>query len=250
MPHLFAPIEFPSQTHKLVNHISSSHQRLNPRRLHQSDPNSIEYYSEYENQQSIELQDQIRWNRNNIAVTMERYVPAIKHQTPKVHLNHHSSKTMPKKSKPADVYFDEVYPYGYYQPGQSPAPSHQYTSSGDSRETDSSASPPPSSIRALFSTVTRNIMRRASSKFSCDMKSETSTSRINENLYDEILDGRERLNLRPELSLPTIPTLSLAEEIQHVHNNHHRVLGELNLAVEEMLMPPSFDIVVMDETPT
>lgn len=60
-----------------------------------------------------------------------------------------------------------------------------------------------------------------------------------ENIYEEIGDlARARLHLQ-HASMVSINQSLVEEEVRRVQSGHKRVLGELNLAVEAMLMPSS-----------
>ena len=57
-----------------------------------------------------------------------------------------------------------------------------------------------------------------------------------ENIYEEITEERMRL-MGGGHSLSSLSQSSIEEEFRRVQNRHRRVLGELNLSVEAMLMP-------------
>lgn len=60
-----------------------------------------------------------------------------------------------------------------------------------------------------------------------------------ENIYEEISD-LARARLRPNIQHPSMMSLNqslVEEEVRRVQSGHKRVLGELNLSVEAMLMP-------------
>lgn len=185
----------------------------------------------------------IKWNRRNIAATMEKYEPTVKHHHSPNHRGHvtlsHNNSAV--NHKPHGDYQNEIhhsdYAYAYYEPG---APMrHQNIPAGYYEEAGPSRPPPPNSIRALLSTARKNNMQRSSGKYS--MSSEATTQlgpRSQENVYEEIHDAEKRKMLRPGGSIMSLNQSLVEEEFRRVHNRHQRVLGELNLSVEEMLMPP------------
>lgn len=109
--------------------------------------------------------------------------------------------------------------------------------------------PPPNSIRALLMTANRN---GGSYRMSPSLRHMYTTRYgTQENIYEEI-SSEERLRLlsggHSMLSLHQPSTVE--EEFRRVANRHRRILGELNLSVEAMLMPstPPSDSPV-DEVP-
>jgi Rho guanine nucleotide exchange factor 10 len=59
-----------------------------------------------------------------------------------------------------------------------------------------------------------------------------------ENIYEEISEVA-RARLRPQQSIMSINQSLVEEELRRVQSGHRRVLGELNLSIEAMLMPSS-----------
>lgn len=97
--------------------------------------------------------------------------------------------------------------------------------------------PPPSrnSMRALLSTVNRN--GRLISPASREMYSNSQYG-TQENIYEEIVAAEQRHRiLNGGQSMVSLNQSMVEEEFRRVQNRHHRVLGELNLSVEAMLMP-------------
>lgn len=207
---------------------------------------------------------------------MEKYEPTVKHQhhhSPNHHqqhpkrghatLSHHHQSTNSKFASPQqDDYLNEIhhmdYAYAYYEPGMPMR--HQnipdyYEEAGPSRP------PPPNSIRALLSTARRNHMQRTSGKYSINSNSLNNNNNSNsqivlgnprsqENVYEEIHDGEKR-RMRAGDSIMSLNRQNiLEEEFRRVHNRHQRVLGELNLDVEEMLMPTTTTLTAATITPT
>jgi hypothetical protein len=129
------------------------------------------------------------------------------------------------------------YAYAYYEPG---APMrHENIPAGYYEEAGPSRAPPPNSIRALLSTARKNNMQRTSGKYSHHQSDILQLGqRSQENVYEEIHDAEKRKMLRAGESIMSLNQSLVEEEFRRVHNRHQRVLGELNLSVEEMLMPP------------
>jgi hypothetical protein len=173
---------------------------------------------------------------------MEKYEPTVKqHHSP----NHRGHVTLSHNNggqnlKPQGDYLNEIhhsdYAYAYYEPG---APMrHQNIPAGYYEEAGPSRPPPPNSIRALLSTARKNNMQRTSGKYSNNSDVPQMGQRTQENVYEEIHDAEKRKMLRSGESIMSINQSLVEEEFRRVHNRHQRVLGELNLSVEEMLMPP------------
>lgn len=150
---------------------------------------------------------QVKWARGNIAATMEPYEP--------------SSST---NGRPTDHVYQQIddSPRSYYD--------CHTMSAGPSRP------PPPNSIRALLMTANRN---GGFNRMSPSLRHMYTTRYgTQENIYEEI-SSEERLRLlsggHSMLSLHHPSTIE--EEFRCVANRHRRILGELNLSVEAMLMP-------------
>lgn len=170
--------------------------------------------------------------------------------------NHHSrtNNTSNNNNQFSSIrgdYLNEIhhhdYAYAYYEPG---APMRHQNIPDCYEEAGPSRAPPPNSIRALLSTARRNHMQRTSGKYTMP----TSTSqRSQENVYEEIRDGEKR-RMQTGDSIVSLNQNLVEEEFRRVHNRHQRVLGELNLDVEEMLMPttlpqPSSNVNFIPTTP-
>lgn len=95
----------------------------------------------------------------------------------------------------------------------------------------SSKPPPPNSIRALLSKSRRNQLSSAHMRHTYTTRYGTQ-----ENIYEEIgNDGRIRMVTGQ--SMVSLNHNMVEEELRRVQSRHKRVLGELNLSVEAMLMP-------------
>lgn len=93
--------------------------------------------------------------------------------------------------------------------------------------------PPPNSMRALLMTANRNAYRMSPTM----RHMYTNRYGTQENIYEEI-SSEERLRLLSGgHSMMSLQGTSVEEEFRRVQNRHRRVLGELNLSVEAMLMP-------------
>lgn len=94
--------------------------------------------------------------------------------------------------------------------------------------------PPPNSMRALMMTA-----NRSACKMSPTMRHMYTTRYgTQENIYEEISsEQRLRLLSGGHSMMSLHQTNSVEEEFRRVQNRHRRVLGELNLSVEAMLMP-------------
>lgn len=129
------------------------------------------------------------------------------------------------------------YSYAYYEPRVAVRHSNIPTmmkSYMDDAEAGPSKAPPPNSMRALISTGRRN----SNNNKLIYLKKLNSP----ENIYEEIVgDGYNGKMQMPSnrSSMISLSQSMVEEEFRQVQNRHHRVLGELNLSVEEMLMPSS-----------
>lgn len=94
-----------------------------------------------------------------------------------------------------------------------------------------STMPTPNSIRALLMTANRNRMLSPSPKHMYTTRYGTQ-----ENIYEEITD-EERMHLISGHSMLSLNQNTLEEEFRQVQSRHRRILGELNLSVEALLMP-------------
>lgn len=124
------------------------------------------------------------------------------------------------------------YSYAHYeveqQRQQSNSPMFDMSGAGPSQP------PPRNSMRALMSTANRNgglILPSASRHM------YTTRYGTQENIYEEI-GAEERIRiLNGGQSMVSLNQSLVEEEFRRVQNRHRRVLGELNLSVEAMLMP-------------
>jgi hypothetical protein len=189
----------------------------------------------------------IKWNRNNIAATMEKYEPTTvkSHSHSRrghVTLSHQKQLQQQQQQQQhpqhypmhSGDYLNEIhqmdYAYAYYEPG---APMRHQNIPDYYEEAGPSRAPPPNSIRALLSTARRNQLQRTSGKYS--LPPSSTSQRSHENVYEEIHD-KERGRMRAGESLASLDQ-NLEDELRRVQTQHHQTLGQLRLDVEEMLMP-------------
>lgn len=120
------------------------------------------------------------------------------------------------------------YAYAYHEPGM--AMRHSNVPNGISQDAGPSRPPPPNSIRALLNTASR--------KNSPNSRSGNRYG-TQENIYEEISgDPRMRI-MSAGSSMVSLNQSMVEEEFRRIQSRHRRILGELNLSVEAMLMPES-----------
>ena len=139
-------------------------------------------------------------------------------------------KQSPKRDRP---HFNEIhqdYAYAYYEPGM---PMRHQNIPGYYEEASSSKPVPANSMRALMSTTRKNLPRNG---IKYGYAGNGSVIRQHENVYEEIRDEEKARKLKSS-SIISLNHVMVEEEFRRVQNRHHRILGELNLSVEEMLMP-------------
>ncbi|XP_018797773.1 PREDICTED: putative uncharacterized protein DDB_G0291608 [Bactrocera latifrons] len=164
------------------------------------------------------------------------------------------------------------YSYAYYEPGaamrHSNIPPPEMMVPG-SAHTIHHAPPPPNSIRALLSKGKKNKLLASPAArhayqahygldggaTACDSATLRSMAgATSENFYEEISSNEAALqyhhnnhhhhqhHLRPTGASHSAGSLNqslVEEELRRVQSRHHKILGELNLSVEAMLMPES-----------
>ena len=183
------------------------------------------------------MNSNIKWNRRNIAATMEKYEPTVKHRHSPNDRGHvtMSSNNHKLLADCSNEIQHSDYAYAYYEPG---APMrHRNIPTSVYVEAGSSSCLPPNSIRALLS-AKKNNMQRANDNNATHSDGSQSGQRIQENVYEEIHETEKQKMLKSSDSIISLNQSLFEEEFRRVHNRHQRVLGELNLSVEEMLMPP------------
>ena len=147
---------------------------------------------------------------------MEKYEPCVPHHSP-------------KRERPHRPHLNEIhqdYAYAYYEPGM---PMRHQNIPGYYERASTSKPAPPNSMRALMSTTRKNLNGRNGVKYG--YAGNGSVVRQHENVYEEIHEDKIKA------SNVSISQCLVDEEFRKVQNRHQRILGELNLSVEEMLMP-------------
>lgn len=215
-PNISPPRDMP-QPHKTIS-----------RKIQQfsEDPDSIEFcldneptvsarYFKNGNCRHKTYDPQVRWSRNNIAVTMERFQPI-------------TSPSSPSESSSYASHQD--YSYAYYEPGAIMCHSNIPT---PEEVAGPSTLPPPNSIRALLIKTKEKPNRSQSA----NRHAYTTRYGTHENIYEDVSDEKHRKLASSAQSLNERGCTK--KEFQHILNNHYRVLEELNLSVEELLMSSS-----------
>uniref|UniRef100_A0A1I8MQC3 Uncharacterized protein n=1 Tax=Musca domestica TaxID=7370 RepID=A0A1I8MQC3_MUSDO len=245
----------------------------------------------------MDVEHQVKWSRNNIAATMERFEPTQHHSssstssleygfaasvvTPSSTPSHHSQHQI--SPAPSQTFqgataatsqtapYNHVYSYAYYEPGAikchtnipqkeepiagaaaiMPAPLAQAAGGaaaaaagvsasgiGAAGAAGPSKSPTRNSIRALLARSFRSKPKNPPSTSSSPSGAEerhnyTTRYGTTENLYEEVNDQK----IRKVLSDNRIVKSNVIEEIRRVQHNHFRVLDELNLSLEALIMP-------------
>lgn len=184
---------------------------------------------------------------------MERFEPTSKTSTP----THNNSKTIHHQQQHNSysyTYFEPKVELRQFQntPGRDSidsinvaGPSHQASAT----QMHPQPLPPPNSMRALLMATNRNsgLIVPSTSSSSASTKSIPGSMRhmyttrygTQENIYEEIGSEhyRTRMLLTGGQSMISLNQSMVEEEFRRVQTGHRRVLGELNLSVEAMLMP-------------
>ena len=176
----------------------------------------------YQNQQmdnvrphcSYRNQPPNRVARSNIVQTMEPFQPTSAHSLPTSHQHHNA---------PYNHHHHQDYSYAYYELGQPlshsnvPYPGHLFEPGPSGKIL------PSNSLRALLS-VANNRTR------------QTHQVQGQENVYEEIAAAN---SARSSMTSLASSRDIVEHEFNQVAHRHRKTLGELNLAVEAMLMPSS-----------
>ncbi|XP_070853317.1 uncharacterized protein [Drosophila suzukii] len=258
----------------------------------------------------MDVEQQVKWSRKNIAATMERFEPTTNTQSssstssldygfaagvmtpssssatashgggasnPSLHVAFNgggggavggggsgasgaSGASGTGAAAPAAP-FNHVYSYAYYEPGAAkchtnvPAAQGSSSSSGSGgqgqqgQQQGHSKSPPRNSIRALLaksfrskSSTTHHGGQSTSSSPSAEERDRhTYTTRYGttENLYEEVSEQKIRKVLSDNRIASGSSAGNVKEEQRRVQHNHFRVLDELNLSLEALIMPPT-----------
>lgn len=208
-------------------------QQLQPHQQFSDDPDTIEFCLDNEIPPSARYKEyggrtqryqhhqrtydpQVRWSRNNIAATMERFQPMASPSS---------------QSETSSCNSHQDYSYAYYEPGAIMCHSNIPTPD----EVAGPSAPPPSSrsIRALL----LKTKERTRETFPTNRHTYTTRYGTHENIYEDVSDDSQSRLVSSEQSLTDRGCAK--KEFQHILSNHYRVLEELNLDVEEMLMSAS-----------
>lgn len=240
-PDLTPPHDMPTPRKSMGRKVPSHHQ-------FGDDPDSIEfcmdeeagmttatgakYYKDSNRTRHKTYDPQVRWSRNNIAVTMERFQPI-------------ASPSSPSESSSCTSHQD--YSYAYYEPGAIMCHSNIPT---PDEGAGPSALPPPNSMRALLmKSKERNQRTLPANRHTYQTRYGT-----HENIYEDVSDEVKHNRLASSAQSLNNDRGCTKNEFQHILNNHYRVLEELNLSVEELLMssspPQSVEPVLIKRVPT
>lgn len=188
----------------------------------------------------------VRWSRNNIAVTMERFEPSPTSSiTPP-----NSSSPVPTPPLPSQSYHTmhhlhhgnsasssyphpHEYSYAYYEPGAHMSNTMRQTTlqmAALSADPGPSRPPPPNSMRALMNTANRKNSPNNRHMYINHYGTQ-------ENVYEEIANDPRMRIMSAGSSMVSLNQSMVEEEFRRIQSRHRRILGELNLSVEAMLMP-------------
>lgn len=117
--------------------------------------------------------------------------------------------------------------------------------SGPDASPGPSRPPPPNSMRALMSKSQQRNNKPSCSSVMSSPNSSGSSSRhtyttrygTQENIYEEIGSDERLRMMMMNGSMISLDQSMVQEEFRRVQNRHRRILGELNLSVEAMIMP-------------
>lgn len=194
----------------------------------------------------------VRWSRNNIAVTMERFEPSptssitpphssspvptpplpsqqAYHTMHHLHQSHHSNSSY-NNSHP---HHPHEYSYAYYEPGAHMSNTMRQTTlqmAALSADPGPSRPPPPNSMRALMNTASRKNSPSNRHMYINHYGTQ-------ENVYEEIANDPRMRIMSAGSSMVSLNQSMVEEEFRRIQSRHRRILGELNLSVEAMLMP-------------
>lgn len=157
---------------------------------------------------------QVRWSRNNITATMERFQPM-------------TSPSSTSESSSCTSHQD--YSYAYYEPGAVMCHSNIPT---PDEVAGPSTMPPPNSMRALLMKTKERQQQKMANRHTYQSRYGT-----HENIYEDVSEEKHNRLVSSAQSLTDRGCTK--KEFQHILNNHYRVLEELNLSVEELLMSSS-----------
>lgn len=197
----------------------------------------------------------VRWSRNNIAVTMERFEPSPTSSitppnssspvpTPPLpshhqgyhtmhHTMHHQHQNNGNNASSYPHHHPHEYSYAYYEPGAHMSNTMRQTTlqmAALSADPGPSRPPPPNSMRALLNTASRKNSPNNRHMYINHYGTQ-------ENVYEEIANDPRMRIMSAGSSMVSLNQSMVEEEFRRIQSRHRRILGELNLSVEAMLMP-------------
>ncbi|XP_036347923.1 uncharacterized protein LOC118757300 [Rhagoletis pomonella] len=226
------------------------------------------------NNRNIEGAQKVHWSRNNISATMERFEPTHNSQpsssassldygfvasvvtsiTDTPHLPQRkivpSAASYEIKSLREAGPMNHVYSYAYYEPGavkcHTNIPQNNVqtinSDSMSSNAIETSRSGPLDVTPTLLSKGNRCKSRSGQPTLSPprvgDRHTYTTRYGTTENLYEEVNEQKIRKVLSDN-RISVSPTTYVKEELRRVQHDHFRVLEELNLSLEALIMPSS-----------
>lgn len=238
-PDLTPPHDMPTP-HKSMSRKVPSHHQFG------DDPDTIEFcmdeeagakfYKDSHRMRHKTYDPQVRWSRNNIAVTMERFQPL----------------SSPSESSSCASQHQD-YSYAYYEPGAIMCHSNIPT---PDEVAGPSSMPPPNSMRALL--MKSKERQQKSNRHTYQTRYATTHDNVHgnqhENIYEDVSDEVKHNRLASSAQSLNNDRGCTKNEFQHILNNHYRVLEELNLSVEELLMssspPQSVEPMLIKRVPT
>ncbi|XP_055843065.1 uncharacterized protein LOC129909920 isoform X1 [Episyrphus balteatus] len=212
--------------------------------------------------QKIDTEKQVKWSRKNLAAaTMDRFetnqpleygfaagvvapnippmamTPSTSAMTP---LHQSMPGTPQQQQQQQQAPINHVYSYAYYEPGAAKCHTnipHKDRLSPILPIPGPSKSPPRNSIRALLAKSFRSKTFNAANS-SEERHTYTTRYGTTENLYEEVNEQKIRKVLSDN-RIGSANTGAVKEELRRVQHNHFRVLDELNLSLEALIMPPT-----------
>ncbi|XP_020717097.1 AP2/ERF domain-containing protein PFD0985w [Ceratitis capitata] len=233
----------------------------------------IDLHNKRSDRKNMEGANQVKWSRNNITATMERFEPtrSINSMSPTPSLDYGFAATVVNSKAETNnslktphfvemtsndfrreetaISKNHIYSYAYYDPEAVKYPrnmprngSHTLnTTTTDHQALETSNNTQHNYVRTLLPKA--HCSKPSSAKNSPlslsveDRHTFTTRYGTTENLYEEVNEQKIRKVFSDNRIVTTAN--SVKEEIRRVHHNHFRVLDELNLSLEALIMPPS-----------
>lgn len=234
-PDLTPPCDMPTP-HKSLCRKMPAHHTTTTTTQYMDDPDSIEfcvddetakYYKDGRNHhrhKAFDAHHQARWSRNNISATMERFQPIASPSSASV--SESSSCTSHTSHTSQNSHHNIDYSYAYYEPGAIMCHSNIPT---PDEVAGPSTMPPPNSMRALLLKCKERNQRNSRHTYH-------GRYGTHENIYEDVSDEKNSRLVSSAQSLNNPDHGCTKKEFQNILSNHYRVLEELNLSVEELLM--------------